>query len=59
MAYTITSYSGPNPTYQIMVTSSSDLTNLPADITVGSIAYTAGYTSVWQKAQDGSWVSLV
>ena len=38
----------------VMVESSSDLDNLD-EYEVGSIAYTAGYGSVWQKDADGTW----
>ena len=43
----------------VMVRSSSDLANLPTDVYIpGSIAYTAGMTSIWQKAADGTWVEF-
>lgn len=39
----------------LMVGSEADLANLPEDIMPGSVAYTAGYASVWQKTADSTW----
>ena len=41
----------------VMVTSESDLSGL-TDLTPGSIAYTAGFASMWQLAANGNWVAL-
>lgn len=41
----------------IMVESSSDLTLL-TDYAPGSLAYTAGFGSVWQMDADGEWVAI-
>lgn len=45
-------------TMQVMVGSEDDLVNLPEDIMPGSVAFTAGYGSMWQKAADGSWEEI-
>ena len=45
-------------TMQEMVGSEDDLVNLPEDIMPGSVAFTAGYSSMWQKAADGSWEEI-
>lgn len=44
--------------YTIMVKSESTLESLPDEITPGSIAYTAGVKSAWQKDFDGEWISI-
>ena len=41
----------------IMVRSSSDLTSL-SDYKPGTIAYTAGFSSMWQKSADGTWSEI-
>lgn len=41
----------------VMVGSSADLAEL-ADLTPGSIAYTAGFADMWQKNASGAWVPL-
>lgn len=43
----------------ILVESADDLENLPGDIPPGSIAYTAGFGSMWQKGIDGTWEVIV
>ena len=42
----------------VMVKAEADLSSL-TDYKPGTIAYTAGFTGVWQKAADGTWVSLL
>lgn len=44
----------PN-TMRFEVDSEEDLASLPA-CAPDSIAYTAGFTQIWHKANDGSWV---
>ena len=44
---------------QILVESETDLTSLPATIPPGSIAFTAGFGSMWQKGIDGTWEVIV
>jgi hypothetical protein len=39
----------------VMVTSADDLTQLTG-YTPGSIAYTAGFKSLWQLAASGEWI---
>ena len=41
----------------VMIESSDDLTNL-TDLCPGSIAYTAGFQSMWQLSASGTWVSI-
>ena len=41
----------------VMVGSSADLAEL-ADLTPGSIAYTAGFVDMWQKSASGAWVPM-
>lgn len=45
------------PIKNVMVSSSEDLSDL-SDYDIGTIAYTAGYQSIWQKGIDGTWESL-
>ena len=52
-------YYGPAPEYSVMVPDESDLEDIPSELPVGTIAYTAGYKKMWQKAADGEWVSLL
>ena len=43
----------------ILVRNESDLSNLPSGIYIpGTIAYTAGFQSMWQLNSSGSWVSM-
>lgn len=42
----------------VMVESENDLTNL-TQYETGSIAYTAGYGSVWQKDASGTWQAIL
>ena len=42
----------------VMVESSSDLESLEGYFP-GSVAYTAGFTSMWQLDADGQWVSII
>ena len=42
----------------IMVTSADDLEEL-TDFNPASIAYTAGFTNVWQLGADGEWVAII
>ena len=41
----------------VMVTAESDLENLEG-YNPGTIAYTAGFGSIWQLAADGTWVEV-
>ena len=41
----------------VMVTSSSDLSDITG-YAPGTIAYTAGFGSMWQLAASGSWVEI-
>lgn len=41
----------------VLVESQSDLTNLDG-YAPGTVAYTAGFGSMWQLAANGSWVEL-
>ena len=45
------------PCKAVMVESSSDLANLP-DYAPGTIAFTAGFGTMWQKDSDGTWQTL-
>lgn len=45
------------PTSSILVSSQSDLANLEG-ITAGSIAFTAGFTNIWQLSPTGTWVEV-
>lgn len=46
-----------NPSQSVMVSGETDLTLL-SDYGVGTIAYTAGFGSMWQKSLDGTWVEV-
>lgn len=46
------------PVYAVMVPSQADLANLPSDYMPGTIAYLAGFTKLWQKAADGTWIEV-
>ena len=41
----------------VLVSSSSDL-SLLTEYEPGTIAYTAGFNSIWQKAPDGTWAEF-
>ena len=43
----------------VHIESESDLTGLPDEIPIGSLAYTTAFAKVWQKDFDGSWVEVV
>ena len=62
MAFKITKSNTGTPEdekkYEIMIESSSDLTDLPEDAAPGSIAYTAGLSAMYQKGLDGTWVQI-
>ena len=45
------------PCKGVMVTAESDLANLP-DYQPGTIAFVAGFGSMWQKSAAGTWVEL-
>lgn len=40
---------------EVLVDSSSDLADLPENLSPGSIAYTATLTSMWMKSLSGTW----
>ena len=42
----------------VLVGSESDL-GLLDDYETGTIAFTAGFTAMWQKGADGNWASMV
>ena len=43
----------------VMVESEAQLAQLPEDLyEPGSMAFTAGFADMWQKAADGTWVSM-
>lgn len=46
-----------NPSQSVMVSSSDDLSVLDG-YGIGTIAYTAGFGSMWQKSLDGTWVEV-
>ena len=46
-----------NPGQAVMVSGSGDLTAL-ADYPPGTIAYTAGFASMWQLSATGTWVEV-
>ena len=39
-------------------TTKADLADLLADYGPGTIAYIAGFSAMWQKAADGTWVDI-
>lgn len=45
------------PVQMVLVSSESDLDALE-EFSPGTIAYTAGYQTMWQKAPDGTWASF-
>ena len=45
------------PCKGVMVTAQTDLANLP-DYQPGTIAFVAGFGSMWQKSAAGEWVSM-
>ena len=45
------------PTFSYLVSGQSDLASIE-DATAGSIAYTAGFGSMWQLGLDGNWVEI-
>lgn len=47
----------PVPDTSIMVSSQSDLSGLVC--APGTVAYTAGFGNMWQKAADGTWAAIV
>lgn len=47
-----------SPVKNVLVESSSDL-SLLEDYDPGTIAYTAGYQSMWQKDVSGDWESII
>lgn len=47
-----------NPASSVMVTAETDLDSLLDGYPAGTVAYTAGFTSMWQKDASGEWVEL-
>lgn len=45
------------PCKGVMVTAQSDLANLP-DYQPGTIAFVAGFGSMWQLSADGTWTEV-
>lgn len=39
----------------ILVEGESDLAQIPADVAVGSVAYTASFSGLWMKGVDREW----
>jgi len=49
----------PRNAQEVLVRSSSDLALITdPGIEAGSLAYTVGYTNMWQKGEDGTWVAV-
>ena len=46
------------PINLVLVTSKSDAETLLTDFEPGTIAYTAGFNQMWQKAPNGSWADF-
>ena len=46
------------PINVVLVSSKSEAESLLADTEPGTIAYTAGFNEMWQKAPDGSWADF-
>lgn len=42
----------------VLIEAETDLQDLPATLSPGSMAYTAGFGKIWQKDFDGSWVEV-
>lgn len=42
----------------VMVASKSEAESMLADYPPGTIAFTAGYTNMWQKKADGTWADF-
>ncbi len=42
----------------VLIDSASDLTDLPEDLSPGSIAYTANMANMYMKAIDGTWTQI-
>lgn len=47
-----------NAVRSILVTAQSDLASL-TDYGPGTVAYTAGFASMWQKKADGTWATII
>ncbi len=47
-----------SPVKSVLIGSQSDL-SLLSSYDPGTMAYTAGYTAMWQKDIDGTWKSIV
>lgn len=45
-------------TTSVLVSAQADLADLPADLVPGSLAYTPGFTHVWQKDFANAWVEV-
>ena len=43
---------------EVMIESASDLANLPDDLAVGSVAYTASMSLMYMKGLDGTWAQI-
>lgn len=43
---------------EVLVDSGADLKSIPDDAAPGSIAYTADFSGMWQKANNGVWVEI-
>lgn len=47
------------PTPSVMVAAQTELASMLADYPPGTIAYTAGYEEMWQKAVSGNWATII
>lgn len=47
-----------NPVRQVLVASEDDLDQLD-EYAPGTIAFTGGYTNIWQKTVGGGWIAIV
>lgn len=43
----------------ILLETADDINDLGDDVAVGSLAYTAGFTNVFQRDFDGNWVEVI
>lgn len=47
------------PSDSVMVTAQTDLAKIKDNYNPGVVAYTAGFTNMWQLSAAGEWVSIV
>ena len=46
------------PVQGVMITTDTDLDRLPNVYEAGTLAFTAGFTHLWQLGADGSWTAV-